>query len=290
MKRNAFTLVELLTVIAIIAILIALLLPALARSRSLALRIQCASNLRQVGIALREYGSEYQGQYPPTISNFYPFDVGSSSLNPGDVTYQIPAFGVELLYFSGVAPAWNVPNGANFQAGLLSPTAQGVSILFSPEPGVFNMTSEFSPAWYQPNGLLSLFSFAGSYCYWVDQGVKYQPAYDLAPTRFGSYTSNWTWYPNNDDPTHEPAINGISSPGAILMTDNALFSSWATDAGSINIGWPANGPASNHVDASSGTTDVAAGAHELYNDGSVHWVPVSNIKVRALRAGIYFGY
>lgn len=62
--RLGFTLVELLVVIGIIALLVAVLLPALSKSRESAIRVQCASNLRQWAIGLTNYCTSNKGLYP----------------------------------------------------------------------------------------------------------------------------------------------------------------------------------------------------------------------------------
>jgi prepilin-type processing-associated H-X9-DG protein/prepilin-type N-terminal cleavage/methylation domain-containing protein len=67
--RAAFTLVELLAVIAIIALLIALLMPALGKVRAKAVEVNCAANLRSVGQAMVAYVQQY-GVYPGTDSGF----------------------------------------------------------------------------------------------------------------------------------------------------------------------------------------------------------------------------
>ena len=64
MKRKGFTLVELLVVIAIIALLMAILVPALAKAKALAYRMLCGANLAGIGKAMSLYSQDFDGDFP----------------------------------------------------------------------------------------------------------------------------------------------------------------------------------------------------------------------------------
>jgi prepilin-type N-terminal cleavage/methylation domain-containing protein/prepilin-type processing-associated H-X9-DG protein len=133
-RRGGFTLVELLVVIGIIALLMSILLPALAKARASAKEVQCESNLKQLGMGMMMYCDQNKGLMPFDSNN------GSYS-NPLDYdgnNYQCLGMNGTGMWFNAVLPMINLPayydtlNGNPNTPGEPVPTLGDNSVLICP--------------------------------------------------------------------------------------------------------------------------------------------------------------
>jgi prepilin-type N-terminal cleavage/methylation domain-containing protein/prepilin-type processing-associated H-X9-DG protein len=127
--RAGFTLIELLVVIVILTLLMAILLPAIQSAREAARRVQCANNLKQLGLALNQYESTH-GVLPPSLV--------LKGKNNQISWVGIPSVNARLLLFLEQAPLFNAINW-EVQDPAVNTT------VFSQSVAVFLCPSEVNP-------------------------------------------------------------------------------------------------------------------------------------------------
>ncbi|HTV63228.1 MAG TPA: prepilin-type N-terminal cleavage/methylation domain-containing protein [Verrucomicrobiae bacterium] len=139
-RCHGFTLIELLVVIAVIAILAALLLPALSSARQRAWTAKCLSNLHQIGIGMRIFADENSEFYPESGGDIYWGAVDPTTQKPSWLEQIYPGVGNTNVYncpanvllgpqYEGPFNYFNGCNAAYIEAGAYAPV-NGAKILF----------------------------------------------------------------------------------------------------------------------------------------------------------------
>jgi prepilin-type N-terminal cleavage/methylation domain-containing protein len=164
--RLGFTLIELLVVIAIIGVLIGLLLPAIQKVREAANRTRCASNLRQLGIAVHSY---HTSQQLLPMNRYGDYDAWSAFGGPwedsqawGFLSALLPYLEQENLYRAGDIP--------NARLNASSATGQIVRVFLCPSDEASKLGATAETTHYLRTGLLAgLTNYKGvmgaNFCY-----------------------------------------------------------------------------------------------------------------------------
>ncbi len=136
---KAFTLVELLVVIGIIAALLALLMPALSKARLAAINVRCLSNMKQVHAAVVMYTNDYKGWYPPNTYDHWQNAVGFGGGAPNG-TWGDPAAGAQFNNNYDTSQIWAPQFDPYLNANRTVVVCAGIQFNADPSINLMNYT------------------------------------------------------------------------------------------------------------------------------------------------------
>ncbi len=245
--RRAFTLVELLVVISIIAILISLLLPALAAARQSALGVLCESNLRQFGIMFSVYENDNQGamvvpdwNYQGWLGPLYQIEPGG-----GAGSWPVGALGSWNTYPHSYAAEYGLPNIWTCPA-------------VTPSVGFINGPPTTT-------GYLNIFEGMG-YCYGMN-GFLGDPIWGGSP--HGANWANTKFITDPSDTGYLFDVDPVNSTGSVNLSFAVIPNSGALQPGFVEPSFRHNGNTNvlfvdGHVEPmNSGQANIGASGYPL---------------------------
>ncbi len=218
-----FTLIEILVVISIIALLIALLLPALAEARKDGESVVCAANLHSIGQALQEYADEWHGAIagsPATSGSFFWSDI-NAGFHTGYSEYDYPHLCTQYDWMTPLADEMNhpftSPTATDPQAASKSDRLARFEFLRS-DPAFICPSNRFLAVPYSTSSIQPPVGPMLSYC---AAGL-----FLLDPIASANYTCTFPYVqvPNS----YSPFMNNVGQPSQkCFAADGAAFSTTA---------------------------------------------------------------
>ena len=231
-RRSGFTLIELLVVVAIIAVLAAMLLPALGKARTAANTVACASSQRQIGIATASYGTDFPGWVPVSVywwrEMLFPYiaSAGETPTASGARVFNCPA---SRFRWDGSAA-----NGNSGSLGVMFQGTYRYAMLFG--DGNWRTWNDWVPCWPIGEGEAwrdPIHSIYVSDCYISKYGgsITYSPQmYPLVEGRDAGHGSNHMHQPNQTTYMTDPAVRRFADrhSGSNCLFLDGRVEKWST--------------------------------------------------------------